>query len=435
MKALWAVRPLRHIWAAGLLMVALSLGATHAVLATSVGRTAMGSGALPDALTALALQHQALALRQWKTHSLAVDRALDNLLTQVGAASQPAGDDPVPHVSVVCEALALPQGVRRAGVWDRTVGAPMVWLEQTRNGTCTDVLAAAADMALLGPPYPTQAQLMRLALASGAGVETAPDHGSTSAGVWRHGMDAYLRVVRAGPAGRWAVADVEVRAALAMDPPKRGGTVSQDGLWVLGGAVVGWAWGGPDQDALPDALAGVHSGRTRALDLPALALAHAAKGSLAVVYPALDDGSTAQGATKTLLADVDGLPLELWSVASAPWPLQPRLSAAQLWPSAVALALVWTVLLMLLARRLAGALLLAAEDTREAWLGLRQDDVGSPQDASRATAWLTAMSTDLRAILHSAFGRHERFWAPSPMARLLGWMKERLGPREPPPEP
>lgn len=189
---------------------------------------------------------------------------------------------------------------------------------------------------------------------------------------------------------------------------------------------VGYVHGGPDERALSGALEGVREGVTRALDLPDLAHLSASVAVLAYLQPHdADGGNFALGASSVEVASTP-LKVTVTVLASAPWPLRENVAWQSLLVLGVLLALLWMILVETATRALAHKLLLTAQATREAWLGMRDDDVGSAEDLRRARTWLDAVAGLTQETLVAALGRAERFWAPAPMTRLLKLLRERL---------
>lgn len=377
------------------------------------------AGALPRALETVARQEAARLRAELARVQPRVDDALEALLR---LADRPVDNVALPWLPGGCRALAGIPVAARAGAWNRRAEAPVMAVEQSPAG-CADRLGALSVAVRTGPPFPAARDVTRVSQWAHLGVEDAEEAPALVA-AWRDGARA---------SWRWArrrgdvVAFVDVAPARLPGAPAGGG-VRLDSVLRMDGVVIGYASGGPEPGKLPDALAGVRRGEVRALDLPELAAAQASLGVLAWLQPQ---------SVRSHLAGVVELPLEtrprpvtLAVIASMPRPLGvvdhgPALVA--LWAGALAAFLVF---LLLAFNPLARVLWSLANQTREAWLGLREDDVGSPDDMRRAAHWLGVLTDHAQRILVTALGHAERFWSPSPMARLVRHMRERLD-REP----
>lgn len=347
-----------------------------------------------------------------------IDRAVQEadgaMLQAMRLPMQTGSGAPVPWVPGMC-AIAWPKGVARAGLVDGGVPAGLVELA---SGKCLERMGTLAAQALTGPPYPAAKDVARAAQGAVAGTGDAVEGEVRTVLAYREGTAAVIRVARK-MGNRVAWLEVPL-SALPAAPAT--GEVRLDSLVVKDGVEVGYALGGPKAAAVTGALEGIRGGTTRALDLEDVARESAAQGVIAARNPDEDDGRWAFSQ-----ASVRAVGVEVVVVASTPWP------AAAGWRVGVAAAagilgaLLMLVLQMVTARRLANALWGTAREVREAWLGLREDDVGSDEDARRAQVLVDAMAARTGETLEAAFGKAERFWAPAPVERLVQVVRERVG--------
>ncbi len=409
------LRPLRRVLVAGLVVITMTLLLAFGLAAQLVGRR--DNGALPRALTAAArLEATRLETLLAQSHQQANTMLGSMLAVTSGFPSRGA----VPWVGGGCAAVRPVPLVVQSGVWDEALGAPVMLLDWS-GPTCVDTLGAQSLAARLGPPFPAPRDVSRLAQMARLGTQRATGELQLVA-AWRDGVKARWRLARAD---RGQVAFVDVDVSRLPGPQVLEG-IRLDSLVVSQEIPTGYIHGGPDENALGGALAGVKQGVTRALDLPDLAHLNASVAVLAWLQPQdADGGHFALGAASVTVA-TSPVPVTLSVVASTPWPLKEvvaRQTLAVLW---VLLALLWMVLVEISTRALASGLWKTAQATREAWLGLRDDDVGSAQDLLRARTWMDAVARLTEETLVAALGHAERFWAPAPMTRLLKLLKDRL---------
>ncbi|MEW5850244.1 MAG: hypothetical protein AB2A00_15755 [Myxococcota bacterium] len=411
------IRPVRRILLCALLCLAVAVGATAEMLRQDFGRREAGPDhPLPSALRGLATVENL----RLQTALRGATSNVDALLTEVLRASPEV--DPqaaVPWTPGLCD-VAWPQAVVRAGLVDVSAPAPLSLVELP-GGKCLDRVGMQAFQALSGPPFPSAVDVARVALMALSATDMAKHNTTLPILAYRDGNRAVVRLARRQFA-RVAWADLRMDSLPA--PPVLEGA-RLDSLMMLDGVPVGYVHGGPERGALKGAFDDVKSGKTRALDLHGVAQASSAQGVVAHLYPALDDGRLALGSASAMVDTPVGR-LDIMTVAATPWPAHP----ARLLPRLVVItggaALVLLVLAMLLARRMGGALWRTAGHVREAWLGLREDDVDSEEDRRRATVLLQGLSDGTRATLEAAYGKGERFWAPAPVGRLLDLVKRKL---------
>lgn len=416
MRAPW-VRPVWMTAVAGAL-VAGGVGAWVARSAWStVGRTDADTGALPQSLRTLARLRVEQLATDFERRVASMEGPLTELLEHAQRTTARA-DEPLAALPGACR-VALPQGALRAGVVQLEPRRTRALLNVSARG-CEDVWAALAARSVDGPPFPSLAEVGRAATQASLGAEVAAERTAVLS-AWRVGHRVVARVGRALH-GHVAWVDVAVESGA---PAGTGDAVALDGWWTLGNAQLGYVLGGPQADALPDALAGVKDGSVRALDLPDLARAAAAPGGLAASDPRLDDGTRAWGLATRAVTPA-AVPLAWNVVASVPAPGASMAWRARAGAGVLVGVATWLLVCLLLWRPLARRLGALALATQQAWLGLREDDVGTPEDAERARGWLRALGVHVEALLVGAFGKGQRFWAPSPMERLMNLTDARL---------
>jgi hypothetical protein len=409
------VRPLLAAALAGAVLCAVAVVATAWLVFDVVGRREPGTP-LAAALQSAAATESARLHQEWNLLSSRVDNVLARLLELSEQMVVPASA--VPWIPGGC-ASSLPQGVLRVGVFDVERSAPLIFVERERD-QCVDRLGVMALQAARGPPFPLPKEVARLALVAAAGVADAPEGMSAAVQVDRRSHLAVVRFARRQGHGV-AFADVEM-SALSVAPVT---DARVDALLMVGTAPAGYVHGGPQQDRLPEALAGVSKGTTRALDLPGLAKTAASTAVLAWTHPDSDNATLAMGSAQVDLPSA--VPeLSLLVVVSVPAPSSIPSAGAQLVALFLTAAALWVLLVLLVTRRLSSALWQTAVDVRHAWLGLRDDDLGSRNDHERALLLMETLAERTEQIVSCAFGRNERFWAPAPIGRLLDLLRKRM---------
>jgi hypothetical protein len=410
------VRALRWGWLLGTLACVVVAWGALEILSAAVGRR--DRGPLPGALGAAAtLEGQRLAGQVRGTVA-----AADGLLARVlGVPAVPQDEAAVPWQPGLCGLGEWPAGVVRVGLVDVERAMPLGLMDMLEN-RCVDRVGVLAAQAVTGPPFPGEKEVTRTSLRATWALDRAPEGATAVVAAYPEGSSAVVRLARR-EGGRVAMADVVLRK-LGRPPAVEGARL--DAVVTLGGVEVGYAHGGPRDEEVVKAVKAVKVGAARALDLGEVADRAAARAVLGWLHAERDDDDSAVAGVRESLSTPVG-ELGLVVVASAPLPW------VWVWrgPLAAGLGLVAGLLLLLaqglVSRRLARALRRTAVEVREAWMGLREDDVGSDEDVRRAGMLLDTLGERTRETLEAAFGTSERFWAPGTLGRLVDLLRQRLG--------
>lgn len=412
------VRPLLVLGVVGLLLTAVTSVGAWKLLARDLGsRSDVEDGPLTNALRSSARAEVERVSATFKLLQVDVDEALLSAarLVEPGAANDAA----VSWVPGLCTHVAWPAPVERAGVL-RAVDGRVLSVVELTGDRCVDRTGTLAIQSVTGPPFPTEKDVVKLALMAQLGSQRAVEDTTRVVAVHREGLAARVRLARRFN-GVVVFADVDLRRLV---PVVASPGVELHTLLVMGQEPAGYILGGPKESAIPGAIRKMQDGTGRALDLPDVANEGAARSVDVWLRPWRDKGDLALGGVRSPLEETLGL--EVLSVACVPAPAQTVTAMTQLVLWILMTGCAWLILLTLSTRRLAHLLWQTAQQVREAWLGLRDDDVGGPEDTQRAKAFLATLTDRMQELLVAAFGRGEKFWAPAPIKRLLQVLRKKL---------
>lgn len=413
------VRPFLVLAVLGAALSVVTAVGAWTILGHETGRRGDAhEGPLTAALRATARAEVERVFSTWKFLRSDVDESLEHALRL--AAEPVPGDAAVSWVPGLCTKLAWPGPVERAGVV-RADDGRVLSLVELAGDRCIDRTGTLAIESITGPPFPTEKDVVKLAMIAQLGVMEAREGETRIVAVHRQGAGAHLRIARREK-DRIAFADVDLRQLVPATAPAG---VDLHALLVVGQEPAGYIVGGPRESAIPGAINQVKAGTGRALDLPDVADQGAAKSVDAWLRPWRDDGNLALAGARSTLDEA--LNVDILAVASVEAPTRAGNAVTQLVLWILVVLCAWMLVMLLTTRTLARILWQTAQQVREAWLGLRDDDVGSKEDLARARTLLGTLTDRMQDLVVAAFGRSEKFWAPAPIRRLLQVLRRKLG--------